>query len=703
MKKLTSVILVLIILFNAISPALAEDKDLLLEGYVGSEYKETVFSIPANADKIQCSLKNVTGTFLVPVVKDLFAVIEKENQHTLLYISFTGNRLGTCELDFEASYKTGGVKRNVSKHIVITIKDEKVEAAKQAFSSKAEEIKGSASDAWNQVKESTSSAAQNIGNTTSDVVESIGTTASEIAEVAGQKINEAGVVLSEELIKAREHLRDAVSKIDFSVFSDGWNFASKYFGSVTAAMQGQQYVSNVSKQIELLNNNISSRARQYANNSTASRAGFLAEDWAAGTYNIDAAVKGNKLTAKALGENVSGGADIVYQSGEKIVGEVGAKYYKTAEESAAHQAKYTNILQKYTEYCNSHNSSISMDDFLMLDENSDIFWSVYKDQQRLIPADQLKDAQNYLKRLRDKEAAKSGTNRQKLAASYDETLQQLTDRLKTADGSESIPLTKKEAEALAEASIKNDFKASEWASISSERVITPQYIVKQSMRSGATSAAIDAAMVLGPQIFQIIRDLIKNGTVDKEQLREAGISGLSAAGEGFLEGFISNALLVMCQAGKLGANFKNASPELIGTMTVIVINAAKYGYALAKGEITAAEYADLMAEDIVVSAAAVGGGMLLAMLLPKVPLIYLAGSIAGTLIASFLYDEGKKVVLAMVEDSDFDVIVLVDETKSELRDLFQLGTTKVSEAISSLKNLIVPSTDDVQIVLYDAT
>lgn len=721
MRRIMSLVLVVIMLTTLVSPAFAAADTLELSGEVGVAYTEPVLTISSKANQIKCSLDKVKGNLLLPVVKDLSTVISTEGDKTVLCVSFTGARLGKCELDFNASYKENGTDRTISKHIVIEITDEKIEAAEQAISSKVNDARDAASTVAQQTKEAATAAAQNIGEKASETANKAGEIAKDAAQdisekandaaqdisnaaaAAGEKATEVAGVVSEKVQNAREHLRDAVSKIDLSVFYTGWDYASKYFGSVTASMMGQQYVSSVSTQIEKLNQSISQRASQYANNPIASKAGFLAEDWHAGTYNIDAAVKGNKLKAKALGENISGGADIVYTAGEKEVGQVGAKYYKTAEKSADAQKHYANIYQKYTEYCNKNNSSISIDDFLMLDENSDIFWSVYKGQQRLIPADQINDARNYLQRLVAKESAKDGANRQKLAASYKETLDNLTDRLKTADGSESISLTKEEAEALAELSKDNDFKASEWAGITAKSIITPQYIVKQSIRSGATAAAIQSALVLGPQIYQIVVELVRTGELNEEQLKAAGISGLSAAGEGFLEGFVSNALLVMCQAGKFGPNCVKASPELIGTMTVIVINAAKYGYALSKGEITAAEYADIMAEDIITSSVAIGAGMLLAALLPGVPLIYFAGSIAGAMIASYLYDKGKKAAFAVIEDSDFDVVVLIDEKESEMADLVQLGITKVSDAVDNLKNLSKTAIEDVEIVLYDAT
>ena len=80
-----------------------------------------------------------------------------------------------------------------------------------------------------------------------------------------------------------------------------------------------------------------------------------------------------------------------------------------------------------------------------------------------------------------------------------------------------------------------------------------------------------------------------------------------------------------------------------------------------------------------------------------------ASSIAGAMIASYLYDKGKKAAFAVIEDSDFDVVVLIDEKESEMADLVQLGITKVSDAVDNLKNLSKPAIEDVEIVLYDAT
>lgn len=148
---------------------------------------------------------------------------------------------------------------------------------------------------------------------------------------------------------------------------------------------------------------------------------------------------------------------------------------------------------------------------------------------------------------------------------------------------------------------------------------------EESSCAGATAALIESAIVLGPEIYEIIRYGIETGELDEEQLKNAGIDGLSAAGDGFLKGSISNALVVMCKAGKLGAEYANPSPELIGALTVLVIDAIRYGVLMANGKMSTADYIDTMAEEVFVSAGAMGTAALVGLLFPGATLAIMLG------------------------------------------------------------------------------
>lgn len=221
------------------------------------------------------------------------------------------------------------------------------------------------------------------------------------------------------------------------------------------------------------------------------------------------------------------------------------RYIKTASESAKAQAQ--NYIQRYHEYLSDTKveNPMTMDEWLadkginLATDDPELYWSIYKDQVRIIPKDQLDDAIACLERSVKSNAAKEGANRKFVSDADLETLEHLTDKLKSADGAESVPLTKADAEAIAKAAQEGDFTAAEFG-ITAGAAISGSYIAKQAMKSGATAGIIEAAIALGPEIYEIIKYGIENGELDEEQLKTAGVDGLSAAGDGFLKGSISN-------------------------------------------------------------------------------------------------------------------------------------------------------------------
>lgn len=320
----------------------------------------------------------------------------------------------------------------------------------------------------------------------------------------------------------------------------------------------------------------------------------------------------------------------------------------------------------------------------------------------MIPADQLKDAETFLKQAIAKDASKDPVNRKYVSDTDIEILKNLTDRIKASDGTKSVPLKKAEAEAIANAARDGEFDPKNY-DITTVKVISGKYIAKQAVKSGATAALIQAALVLGPEIYEIIRYGIETGELDEEQLKNAGIDGLSAAGDGFLKGAISNALVVMCKAGKLGAEYANPSPELIGALTVLVIDAIRYGVLMANGKMSTADYIDTMAEEVFVSAGAMGTAALVGLLFPGATLAIMLGGFVGGLIVSAGYTTGKTYALAMIENSDVDLMVPVNESASTLKRLTETASTSVSDALSALKNFGKKTTDEITIKLYDAT
>ena len=223
------------------------------------------------------------------------------------------------------------------------------------------------------------------------------------------------------------------------------------------------------------------------------------------------------------------------------------------------------------------------------------------------------------------------------------------------------------------------------------------------MKSGATAAGIEAAMALGPEIYEIIKYGIETGELDEEQLKSAGIDGLSAAGDGFLKGSISNALIVMFKAGKFGAEYVNASPELVGATTVLVIDSIRYGIMMANGKISTAEYVDLLAQEVVVGAGSLGTSALVGLLFPQATLAIMIGGFVGGLIVSAGYTVGKTYALAMIDSAEIDLLVPIESTAESIKGVAEETSIELKDAVSGLKETGAQVVDNVTIKVYKLT
>lgn len=175
------------------------------------------------------------------------------------------------------------------------------------------------------------------------------------------------------------------------------------------AMNSIQTV-NISQAFHQLKQSIISRGTTYANNTPATRRGFIAENFTAESYNIDAVIKRIPDRAIVNGSNGLDSADLTYDYGNK---QASLKYYADAEASAKAQLN-----------------------------------TGYGDQARIIPADQLEEAKNRLIELARKNDLKG---RPDAADIQRKTADLLDSVIKGSDGAESIPLTKENADEIAKA------------------------------------------------------------------------------------------------------------------------------------------------------------------------------------------------------------------------------------------------------------
>ena len=433
-------------------------------------------------------------------------------------------------------------------------------------------------------------------------------------------------------------------------FREGYVFFEKNSTSYISASAGAEYIESVNCEIEKLVNDLN----QFEGFKTSAKQlkGDIAEFWHADTFNIQAVLKDSKDRATVDRSHDYASADITTNYGKSY----GLKYYSTAEESAKAQA--TSVFQKYNEY-RSHGGKSTLEEYLSergYSDESVLNDPIYAGQVRIIPKDQLKDAIEWLNRKIEKESA----TRPEQVYRYRETLKMLRDKLDNGNGIESIPLSRKEAQALANLAKQGGISADDLG-LTTEELIQYEYVLHQAVKAGLSAATISIALKIAPEIINTIQYLIQNGEIDANQLKKIGFAALSGSAEGFIRGSVSAALTTTCAAGMLGEALKNISPSVIGAVTVLTMNTIANSFQVAAGKKHALQLGDELARDMYVSAWSLLGGGIGQSFIATPVLGYLIGSFVGSVIGSFTYKAGQNAILSFCTDTGFTMFGLVDQ------------------------------------------
>lgn len=381
-------------------------------------------------------------------------------------------------------------------------------------------------------------------------------------------------------------------------FREGFQFfqnnSSSLFGAEVASEFGTGTVNYV-EELTTLEKNIN--AFEGYQTSTAQLKGDVAEFWHAGTFNTNAALNDSANRAIVNRSNDFASVDVSLESGENF----SLKYDGTGVDSAKQQA--ASVFQRFKEY-QSHGGKDSFDQYLSKRNYSDesvLNDPIYSGQFRVIPKDQMEEATKWLSRKIATESAR----RPDQVKRYQDTLDMLRNKLSDSDGNESIPLSKEEAQRLAELAKEGKFKAEDFGLTSQEEMI-----VKDALKDGLTAAAITMILKVAPEIYKAIEYLIKNGEVDAEQFKKIGFAAVSGAGEGFIRGTVAAAISYCCKAGILGESMKNVSPGVIGVVVALTMNTMKNSFLVAIGKKSRNELSYELIRDMFVSGGALAGSLL---------------------------------------------------------------------------------------------
>lgn len=436
-------------------------------------------------------------------------------------------------------------------------------------------------------------------------------------------------------------------------FSEGYAFFEKNSGSYTAGEMGEHYVDQVDHEISVLIKDMNAFAGFKTDVKTLK--GDIAEFWHSDTFNIDAAVKGSDSKTFVDRSHGFASADISSNFGRDF----GLKYYNTAEDSAKQQAK--SVFERFKEY-QSHGGKDSLDEFLSKRgiNNMGLNDPIYRGQIRVIPEEQREDVVDWL----TEKISKESSTRPDQVARYQETRDMLSDKVEDGKGTQSVPLTKEEAERLAKLAKEGNVthKTLKELGISTEDLIKYEYILKQAVRAGVTAATISMVLKTAPEIYKAIIYLLNNGEIDKKQFQEIGFAALQGGSEGFIRGSISASITAVCKAGLWGETLKNVRPEIVGAVTVIAMDTIKNAFKVAIHKMSSKELANEFVKEMVVSAASLLGGGIVQSFIGIPVLGFMLGSFVGSVVGSFAYNMGCNTALSFCIDTGFTMFGIVDQS-----------------------------------------
>ncbi len=434
-------------------------------------------------------------------------------------------------------------------------------------------------------------------------------------------------------------------------FKEGFDFFAKNSSDFVGMQLGSEYVETVNEEI---NNFVDSVAHFEGMNSDISTLkGDFAEFWHAGTFNIDAAVKGSSNRVQVDRSHDFGSVDV---SGKNFDGAYGLKYYKTGAKSAEQQAK--SVFEAFKKYQSSGGKE-SLEEYLKnrnYQDDSVLNDPVYAGQVRVIPSDQLEEATKWLER----KIAEEGSKRPEQVERYKETLKLLRDKISDNKGNESIPLSEEEAKRLAQLAKEGNIDPEDLG-LTTEELIKYEYILKQAFKAGLTAATISIVLRTAPEIVNAIKYLIENGEIDEEHFKKVGFAAIQGGAEGFIRGTISAAITTACKSGVWGSALKSVDPSVIGAVTVLVMNTMKNSYSVATGKMTRYEMANELIKTMFTTTCSLAMGAV-AQAFIEVPVLgYMIGSFVGSLVGSFAYNATYKSAISFCVDTGFTMFGLVKQ------------------------------------------
>ena len=344
---------------------------------------------------------------------------------------------------------------------------------------------------------------QSLGITNGDYV------GNEILEKVADEIEEAEIVDTKEVIEDMKEVSNILSQYNEAmIYETAAIKEAQLVANVLSANSVNNYVDSVNTAIDNANKTIIESITTKAGtiNQNPNLDGFIFEEYHAGTFNIDATVKGKTYQAKVLKPEIGetyekNSIDLIIEDSGKYVKKYSAKAYKNAKESA--KAFY----DKITGY-------------------------KYKFQSKLVPTDQTKEIVNSVDKIKFDNVESKGITKTEI--------KNIQSELQSGNKKTDIFSFKKDVNTI---------------SISKQ-------IGKQAMVNGTIGLAIGMAANIGTKIIQ-------GKEVEVEEVIETGIKtgesiGLSTAVAGGIKVAVEKEIIPAMSNSTIGA-IAASSIDIIGT------------------------------------------------------------------------------------------------------------------------------------------
>jgi stage V sporulation protein SpoVS len=485
-----------------------------------------------------------------------------------------------------------------------------------------------------------------------------------------------------------------------TAFENGYRAFAAKAGADLSALGSVAYISNVENAINELEHfiNVDLRNKGIRNPADIIRLkGYAAEYWHGGTHNINAAVEGVSARVEIRQSSFVASPDIVgswkdsnfslkynkfggdrdnhgypvdnninsaFQQSETYRGKYEAYRSRMMERGrtpSSYEEYYKYGYDEYLRECREANRvPQSINEVFPGYKNPDN--PMYMGQYRIVAKENLEEAQAWLHRRILEE---SNGGRAEQVYRYKETLDKLTDRIKSNEGSESIPLTIEEAEELARLAKEGKFDpaAATW-NLTPEELIKWQHIVKQARQAGMSASVITCVLEVAPELINVLTALMRDGEFNADDFKRVGFAAIKGASLGYVRGHVAASITIMCNAGKLGSTLKNTDPTIIGAVVALTMNTLQNAVAMSFGYMDKHGFANKCVQDFFTTsfslvagfatkkAIAKFAGAAMQALLPQLPMLgFMLGSFIGGVIGSFAHQKTHMCILSFCVNS----------------------------------------------------